>query len=127
MPVSSTLFLVRNAATRFYFRFAAGTEKGGSENTERRARKPWRKGKREAVWDGQKERGRGTEQKLKYSMPPLRLLADNYTSRGYKELGRSELKAPKISPQRGKGPATLHFRSSKRAGFSATAERKGNG
>ena len=59
-------------------------------------------------------------------MPPLRLLADNYTSRGYKELGRSELKAPKISPQRGKGPATLLFRTSKRAGFSATAERKGN-
>ena len=40
----------------FLFSFRAATEKGGSENTERRARKPWRKGKREAVREGQRER-----------------------------------------------------------------------
>lgn len=38
------------------------------------------------------------EHELKYSMlHPPRLLADNYTSRSYKELGRSKLKASKIS------------------------------
>lgn len=50
------------------------------------------------------------EHELKYSMlHPPRLLADNYTSRSYKELGRSKLKASKISfpshgeEQRGEG------------------------
>lgn len=45
------------------------------------------------------------EHELKYSMlHPPRLLADNYTSRSYKELGRSKLKASKISfPSHGEG------------------------
>lgn len=45
------------------------------------------------------------EHELKYSMlHPPRLLADNYTSRSYKELGRSKLKASKISfPSYGEG------------------------
>ena len=52
------------------------------------------------------------EHELKYSMLPPRLLADNYTSRRYKELGRLKLKAPKISC-RGGGAASLLFRTSK--------------
>lgn len=44
----------------------------------------------------------GARVKIFNATPPLRLLADNYTSRSYKELGRSKLKASKISfPSRG--------------------------
>lgn len=38
------------------------------------------------------------ERELKYSMPAFhRSLVDNYAPRGYKELGGSKLKAPRIN------------------------------
>lgn len=41
---------------------------------------------------------RASEQReLKYSMPALRSPVYNYASRGYKELGGSKLKAPRIN------------------------------
>lgn len=59
----------------------------------------------------------GARVKIFNATPPLRLLADNYTSRSYKELGRSKLKASKISfPFRGgrergkRGRPSLPFR-----------------
>lgn len=55
---------------------------------------------------------------LKYSMLPFCLLVDNYTSRGYKELGRSKLKAPKISSC-GEQSRQLAFQDSESVRFSA--------
>lgn len=58
------------------------------------------------IWSGpigqqeetrKKKEKRRREHELKHSMLPPRLLADNYTSLSCKELGRSKLKASKIS------------------------------
>lgn len=76
----------------------------------------------------ERERWKGGERRLKYSMLPLCLLADNYTSRRYKELGRSKLKAPKISRRALVGTPLLCFSGLGTARFSGTAtERRAGG
>ena len=68
------------------------------------------------------------EHELKYSMLPPRLLADNYTSRRYKELGRLKLKAPKISCRGGGEPPACFSGLAKCTIFSkGNSQKRGDG